>query len=98
MHLNPDTEDRDNDGRWKDHCRIYYSEAFYEVLAEACGYELLANTTIRGLRCAAIRKTSAGPFMADRARFLEHVAEREMVPRKQSLFKRLKRKWRGEID
>lgn len=94
VHLNPDTEDRDNNGRWKDHCRIYYSATFYEVLATECGYELISNQNIGGLRCATVRKTKETPFMSDRAKFLEHIAQREMDPRPLSFFKKLKRRLR----
>lgn len=98
VHLNPDAEHRDNVGTWKNHCRIYYTESFYETLANDCEYELLSNKVIRGLRCAVVRKTKDGPFMRDRAKFLEHIAEREMIPQPISIFKRIKRRIRGEIQ
>ena len=97
VHLNPDAEARDNSGIWKDHCRIYYSKSFYEMLARECEYELLANTVINGLRCAAMKKTKEGPFMVDRADFLEQIAEREVDPRAIGFFRRLKRRIRGEV-
>ncbi len=98
VHLNPDVEDRDNVGTWKDHCRIYYSGSFYEMLTRECEYELLSNTVIRGLRCAVVRKTKEGPFMRNRAKFLEQIAEREMNPQPMSFLKKLKRRIRGEIQ
>jgi hypothetical protein len=98
VHLNPDAEHRDTDGMWRNHCRIYYTKPFYETLAKECEYELLSNKVIRGLRCAVVRKTKERPFMHDRAIFLEHIAEREMIPQPISIFKRIKRRIRGEID
>jgi hypothetical protein len=97
VHLNPDVEVRDNSGKWKDHCRIYYSKSFYDMLARECGYELLSNTVINGLRCAAMKKTKEGSFMRDRTRFLEQIAERDVDPQAVGFFRKLKRRIRGEV-
>lgn len=53
IHLLPDVDDCDKRGMSVNHCRYYYSAQFFEHLATACGYELVANTVINGLRCAA---------------------------------------------
>ncbi len=97
VHLNPDADDLDTNGTWKGHCRFYYTEAFHDTVARECGYELLANTVIRGLRCAAIKKVNDEPFMTDRAKFLQHIAQREMNPHDIGLFRMLKRKIRGNL-
>ena len=93
IHLIPDVYEHDQHGAWKNHCRYYYSESFFELLAKECSYELLSNTVINGLRCATVRKTKDLPFMGDRARFLEAIAPRDHsshptdIPRK--LLKRM---------
>lgn len=80
IHLLPDVDERDERGSWVDHCRYYYSASFFERLAAACGYELLASTVINGLRCAAVKKTVDQPFMTDRAALLESIAQRTHRP------------------
>ena len=79
IHLLPDVLERDEHGAWKNHCRHYYSESFFEVLAKECSYELLSNTVINGLRCAAVRKTKSVPFMSDRSKFLRGIAQRDHI-------------------
>jgi hypothetical protein len=77
VHLIPDVYERDEHNAWKNHCRYYYSESFFELLAKECKYELLSNTVIDGLRCATVKKTTNGPFMEDRSKFLESIAQRD---------------------
>ena len=77
IHLIPDLYERDKHGAWKNHCRYYYSKSFFELLAKECEYELLSNTVINGLRCATVKKAKNVPFMDDRARFLETIAQRD---------------------
>lgn len=77
VHLVPDIDERDQHGAWMDHCRYYYSQAFFDVMARECDYDVLFNTVIAGLRCATIRKTKNVPFMADRPKFLSLIARRE---------------------
>jgi len=77
IHLIPDVYERDERGAWKNHCRFYYSETFFEMLARECGYELLSNTVINGLRCATVKKTKDIPFLDDRRKFLDAIARRE---------------------
>lgn len=78
IHLLPDVQERDQRGAWKNHCRYYYSASFFELLARECDYELLSSVVVNGLRCVTIRKTSDVPFMADRAKFLSSIAQREV--------------------
>jgi hypothetical protein len=80
VHLIPDVHERDVHGLWKDHCRFYYSEAFFEFLAQECGYEILSNTVIEGLRCATVRKTNNAVFTGDRDKFLAMIAQRQYRP------------------
>lgn len=78
IHLIPDIHELDERGAWKNHCRYYYSESFFELLARECEYELLSNTVINGLRCAAVRKTKHVPFMSNRSKFLSSISERAL--------------------
>lgn len=80
IHLIPDAQERDQHGAWRNHCHYYYSESFFELLAKECRYELLSNTVINGLRCAAVRKTSNVSFMNDRSKFLAAIARRVIEP------------------
>ena len=80
IHLIPDVHEHDKHGAWKNHCRYYYSDSFFEVLAKECEYELLSNTVIQGLRCAAVRKTKDVPFMSDRSKLLASIAQRDYQP------------------
>ncbi len=77
IHLIPDVYERDEHGAWKNHCRYYYSELFFELLVKECQYELLSNIVINGLRCVTVKKTKNVPFMDDRAKFLESIAQRD---------------------
>jgi len=77
IHLLPDVYERDEHGAWRNHCRYYYSESFFELLARECEYELLSNTVISGLRCVTVKKTKHAPFMDDRAKFLQSIAQRD---------------------
>jgi len=79
IHLVPDVYEHDEYNRWLNHCRYYYSEAFFELLAKECQYELLSNTVINGLRCVTIKKIKDEPFMSDRHKFLNVITQREMV-------------------
>jgi hypothetical protein len=76
IHLVPDVYELDNNGRRKNHCRYYYSNDFFTLLAKYNGYELLSCTVISGLRCAVIKKTKESPFMLDRSKFLESISIR----------------------
>lgn len=89
IHLVPDVYERDEHGAWRNHSRYYYSKSFFELLANECEYELLSNTVINGLRCAAVKKTKSVPFMDDRAKFLASVARREKAISLKSLWRKL---------
>lgn len=77
IHLLPDVHEHDAHGAWKNHCRFFYSGAFFELLAQECAYELLSNRVIDGLRCAMVKKNRDAPFMKDRGKFLSLIAQRE---------------------
>jgi hypothetical protein len=79
IHIVPDVEEHDNHGAWRNHCRYYYSQFFFELLAAENKYEMLSNTVINGLRCAAVRKVEAVPFTIDRGLFLHSISRREMT-------------------
>jgi hypothetical protein len=80
IHLIPDVYEHDEHGAWENHCRYYYSESFFELLAKECEYELLSNIVIGGLRCVTVKKTKNVPFMDDRSKFLELIAQRDYRP------------------
>lgn len=75
IHLVPEINERKKNGAWKNHCRFYYSEAFFEFLAKAGNYDLISNTVIKGLRCVALRKKSNIPFKCDRIKFLANITQ-----------------------
>jgi hypothetical protein len=77
IHLVPDVNECDERGFWKGHCPFYYSSEFFELLATECGYEMLRNEVINGLRAVAVRKSRDIPFMSDRSNFLRAIAVRE---------------------
>lgn len=77
IHLLPDIHERDEHGAWIDHCHYYYSDSFFEFLAKECGYEILSNAVINGLRCVALKKITNAPFINDRSVFLEWIAQRD---------------------
>lgn len=77
IHMIPDTQSRDYHGIRKNHCRYYYSERFFASLAAECGYELIFNGVIDGLRAACLRKTQNSAFSIDRKTFLSLIDQRE---------------------
>lgn len=82
IHLIPDVCELDERGAWKNHCHYYYSGSFFDLLTRECEYELLSNTVINGLRCAAMRKTRYVPFMSNRSKFLSLISERALESRR----------------
>jgi len=76
VHMIPDVHERDERGWRVRHCQNYYSAAFFDLLAKECQYELLSNTVIEGLRCAAVKKPKDTPFMRDRSKLLAAIARR----------------------
>ena len=79
IHLNPDVYEHDMHGSWKNHCNYYYSNSFFEMLANECGYELCSSKVINGLRCVVVKKISNTPFMKNRKKLLEHIAQRKIT-------------------
>lgn len=77
VHMVPDVHAHDEHSAWRNHCGYYYSKSFFDMLADECEYELFANTEIKGLRCAAIRKAKDKPFMYDSVKFLSLIAQRD---------------------
>jgi hypothetical protein len=86
VHLVPDVYEHDERNAWKNHCRFYYSDAFFKFLAQECEYELLTCTVINGLRGVAVRKTKDLPFLKDRAKLLELIAQRDRQPHRSKNF------------
>lgn len=78
VHLVPDVDERDEHGAWTNHRRYYYSHSFFALLAKECEYDLLESKVINGLRCVALRKTRAAPFMSDRVQLLACIEERDV--------------------
>ena len=77
VHIVPDVVEHDEHGRYRNHCRYFYSQSFFELLAQECAYELINSTVIEGCRCVALKKTEDRPFMTDRVKLLGEIAERE---------------------
>ena len=66
IHILPDAEQLMRYGYWKNHCNIYYTEAFFEQLSVECGYKIIQNIVSTGNRAVALQKTDK-PFMEDRS-------------------------------
>ena len=66
IHILPDAEQLMRYGYWKNHCNIYYTEAFFEQLSIECGYKIIQNIVSTGNRAVALQKTDK-PFMEDRS-------------------------------
>jgi hypothetical protein len=79
IHLVPEINERKKNGAWKNHCRYYYSESFFEFLAKNGDYDLILNTVINGLRCVALKKNSNIPFNCNRAKFLANITQLNYV-------------------
>ena len=92
VHLVPDIEELELRGRWRNHCRYYYSQDFFQMLAERNGYRLVSSKVIDGLRCVCLEKSVDSPFMQDRGLFLSMIVRRRrgmIYPVKDSLAWRL---------
>jgi SAM-dependent methyltransferase len=76
IHLVPDVETLERDGAWKDHCRYYYSRAFFSMLAWENGYRIKDNASIDGLIVIDLCKEKNCPFMHDKKLFSSHIARR----------------------
>jgi hypothetical protein len=77
VHLVPDVVEHDEKGLWKGHCPFFYSREFFDTLASECGYDLIRNETVNGLRAVAYIKTNDSPFKIDREMLCSGVAVRE---------------------
>lgn len=73
IHLVPDIDELNQHKSWLGHSSFYYSKSFFEMLAIECGYEIIANQIINGLRCAALKKAINKPFMGNRTTFLDKI-------------------------
>lgn len=62
IHMVPDVEELDASGAWNGHCSIYYRKEFFTELAEKCGYTVLEDKVIFGLRSVVHRKETARAF------------------------------------
>ena len=89
----PGVEELDARGRWRHHCNTYYSVPFFDALAAACGYRVVATAVLNDLRAVAFERGDR-PFMPDRERFYEHLARRSggIDYADRSLLSRLKHK------
>jgi hypothetical protein len=76
VHLVPDLDELERHGRWANHCNYYYTDGFFEKLAELNGYTLVSSKVINGLRCACVRKTSDAPFTENREELLAEISLR----------------------
>ena len=76
VHIVPDVEELEAHGRWRNHCRYYYSQDFFQMLAEQNGYRLVSSKVVSGLRRVCLEKTVDAPFMKDRVLFLSKIVQR----------------------
>lgn len=60
-------------GAWVGHCRYYYSQRFFEMLAHECGYEILRTDILNDLRAVALRKREDGPFLISQEALCDEV-------------------------
>ncbi len=92
VHIVPDIEELELRGRWRNHCRYYYSQDFFQMLAERNGYRLVSSKVVGGLRRVCLEKTVDSPFMEDRVLFLSKIVQKPrgiIYPVKDSLVWRL---------
>lgn len=68
--LNPDIGELRTFGAWAGHCRIYYSDAFYDFFEKQCACKLLESRIINGLRCCALQKENNSKFTDKKDEFL----------------------------
>lgn len=76
INLNPDAEEIKKEGKWKKHCKTYYTKEFYIFLEKECGFKLLENIVINQLRCSALAKKNNSNFTKDKGKFLSFLYER----------------------
>lgn len=74
VHIVPDIDELNRRGRWRNHCNNYYSQTFFQALADNNNYRVYAPKYIRQLACVCLIKKKDVPFMSDREAFLEHIA------------------------
>jgi hypothetical protein len=77
IHVLPDVQCLEENGRWRGHCNNYYSKAFVTMLADSNDYELVSLHETNALLAFCLSKRSDQPFMSDRAKFLSHIAYRK---------------------
>ncbi|MFP4282683.1 MAG: hypothetical protein ACLFU2_08690 [Opitutales bacterium] len=73
VHIVPAIEELEANGRWRNHCNIYYSKAFFDELARLNSYEVIESTVMNDLRAVSLRKTTNEPFTTDRERFFANL-------------------------
>lgn len=76
FHVLPDVNELDLNGAWSGHCTNYYSDEFFKMFAEECGYEVLNSTIIRGNRSVCLKKTLDLPFIQNKEKFLNLISVR----------------------
>lgn len=77
VHLLPDINELNNNGRWKGHCNNYYSFDFFKMLQIKNDYKLVSLKIINGMVSACLQKQHDKPFMDDRQEFLRHITRKQ---------------------
>ena len=77
VHLVPDINELEINGKWRKHCNNYYSMNFFEILAYENNYELKSLKIINGLVCACLKKMQDNPFMNDEYKFLNAIVRKK---------------------
>ena len=76
IHLIPDILELEMKGKWKSHCKNYYSKEFFLFLAKYNNYEIIELKIINGLVCSTLRKTIDSSFMDDKELFLSFITRK----------------------
>ena len=73
VHLVPDINELEINGKWKGHCNNYYSFNFFYMLSQKNAYEIISFKIINGLICVGLQKTRDNTFMKDQHFFLKYI-------------------------
>jgi len=76
IHSVPEINNRDQRGMWRDHCHYYYSEEFFNTLAEQSDYDMLYLNVSPRIITSIMQKKETSSFMKDKEKFLSNIAIR----------------------
>ncbi|MBN1688407.1 MAG: hypothetical protein JW893_04845 [Candidatus Omnitrophica bacterium] len=76
IHLVPDAVELKETAVWKSHGNDYYTQEFFENLAEKNGCKILAETILIGHQCVCLQKVKDAPFMRDKRSFGRRIVKK----------------------